>query len=98
MEHKPRLTALLVVLLCGLAEVTGQGRSPAHRLLQPRYRDLPRPLLLPPAPEKKWDRYGLGFGSDGYLYDFVKRSSKRANRKYDYGFGSDGYLYDFVKK
>ena len=47
-----RLTALLVVLLCGLAAVAGQGRSPAHRLLQPRYRDLPRPLLLPPAPEK----------------------------------------------
>merc|ERR1712012_289589 len=53
------------------------------------------------APRKKWDRYGMGFGSDGYLYDFVKRAPRMRGpgyRKYNYGFGSDGYLYDFVKK
>jgi len=25
-------------------------------------------------PQKKWDRYGLGFGSDGFLYDFIKEN------------------------
>merc|ERR1712110_560259 len=34
------------------------------------------------------------FGSDGYLYDFTKRSPK----DYMGQFGSDGYLYDFSKK
>merc|ERR1712203_205442 len=34
------------------------------------------------------------FGSDGYLYDFTKRSPK----DYMGQFGSDGYLYDFAKK
>ena len=33
------------------------------------------------------------FGSDGYLYDFAKRSAK----DYMGSFGSDGYLYDFAK-
>merc|ERR1712012_538325 len=49
------------------------------------------------APQKKWDRYGMGFGSDGYLYDFVKRSPKYSSPKY-FGYGSDGFLYDFVKR
>ena len=41
-----------------------------------------------------------GFGSDGYLYDFVKkRSQDKRARNYDvWGFGSDGYLYDFVRR
>merc|ERR1712106_496834 len=65
---------------------------------------------------KRARNYNLwrGFGSDGYLYDFVKRSSigartRRGARdlrsyfrqpKYQYwsGHGSDGYLYDFVRK
>ena len=34
------------------------------------------------------------FGSDGYLYDFAKRSPK----DYMGQFGSDGYLYDFAKR
>lgn len=51
---------------------------------------------LRPAPQKKWDRYGYGFGSDGYLYDFVKRSPKYAPDYY--GYGSDGFLYDFAKR
>ena len=41
------------------------------------------------------------FGSDGYLYDFVKRSGhKKRLGKEDFmaDFGSDGHLYDFVKK
>ena len=49
---------------------------------------------------QKWDRYGMGFGSDGYLYDFVKRAPKTQSfysPKY-FGMGSDGYLYDFVKR
>ena len=49
---------------------------------------------------QKWDRYGMGFGSDGYLYDFVKRAP-RTQRFYSpkyFGMGSDGYLYDFVKR
>ena len=53
--------------------------------------------------EKRAKNYNpWGFGSDGYLYDFVKRvvpvrrQTKRRMR--DYGFGSDGYLYDFVRK
>ena len=33
------------------------------------------------------------FGSDGYLYDFAKRSA----RDHMGSFGSDGYLYDFAK-
>ena len=33
-------------------------------------------------------------GSDGYLYDFTKRSSAK---DYMGAFGSDGYLYDFAK-
>ena len=33
------------------------------------------------------------FGSDGYLYDFAKRSA----REHMGSFGSDGYLYDFAK-
>ena len=33
------------------------------------------------------------FGSDGYLYDFAKRS-----KDYMGQFGSDGYLYDFAKR
>ena len=33
------------------------------------------------------------FGSDGYLYDFAKRSA----REHMASFGSDGYLYDFAK-
>ena len=45
---------------------------------------------------QKWDRYGYGFGSDGYLYDFVKRSPKYAPDYY--GYGSDGFLYDFAKR
>ena len=49
---------------------------------------------------QRYDRWGYGFGSDGYLYDFVKRSdnNKRARTYNPWGFGSDGYLYDFVKK
>ena len=39
----------------------------------------------------------MGFGSDGYLYDFVKRSPKYSSPKY-FGYGSDGFLYDFVKR
>ena len=46
---------------------------------------------------QKWDRYGLGFGSDGFLYDFVKRTPTSKYNKYN-GFGSDGYLYDFTKE
>ena len=49
---------------------------------------------------QRYDRWGYGFGSDGYLYDFVKKRSgnKRARTYNPWGFGSDGYLYDFVKK
>ena len=39
------------------------------------------------------DAWG-GAGSDGYLYDFAKRS---AAKNYMGSFGSDGYLYDFAK-
>ena len=54
-------------------------------------RDSSQPFSL-----QKWDRYGYGFGSDGYLYDFVKRSPKYAPDYY--GYGSDGFLYDFAKR
>ena len=48
---------------------------------------------------QRYDRWGYGFGSDGYLYDFVKRGDNKRARSYNpWGFGSDGYLYDFVKK
>ena len=49
---------------------------------------------------QRYDRWGYGFGSDGYLYDFVKKRSgnKRARSYNPWGFGSDGYLYDFVRK
>jgi len=50
-----------------------------------------------PVHQKKWDKWGMGFGSDGYLYDFVKRAPKYVSPKY-FGMGSDGYLYDFVKR
>ena len=43
----------------------------------------------------------MGFGSDGYLYDFVKRAPKTQRSYYSpkfFGMGSDGYLYDFVKR
>merc|ERR1712154_203020 len=40
---------------------------------------------------KRYDRWGYGFGSDGYLYDFVKkRSQEKKSRYYPWGFGSDG--------
>ena len=36
----------------------------------------------------------FGGGSDGYMFDFVKRAPKN-----DYfGGGSDGYMYDFAKR
>ena len=38
------------------------------------------------------DRWG--YGSDGYLYDFAKRTPMDAMSRY----GSDGYLYDFAKR
>jgi len=65
-----------------------------HGGVEPRYR------LVKDARDKRYDRWGYGFGSDGYLYDFVKRSdnNKRARTYNPWGFGSDGYLYDFVKK
>ena len=48
---------------------------------------------------QRYDKWGYGFGSDGYLYDFVKRSQDKRARNYDvWGFGSDGYLYDFVRR
>merc|ERR1711915_686474 len=61
------------------------------------YRTIHQPLEYK---EKKYDRWGYGFGSDGYLYDFVKKSNlvKRARSTNPWGFGSDGYLYDFVGK
>merc|ERR1712222_222326 len=47
---------------------------------------------------RKWDHSNRwGFGSDGYLYDFVKRFGP--SKKFDssrWGTGSDGYLQDFV--
>ena len=46
--------------------------------------------ILQRSPEK----YMGQFGSDGYLYDFAKRS----NYLSQYGAGSDGYLYDFAKR
>jgi len=65
-----------------------------HGGVEPRYR------LAQVARDKRYDRWGYGFGSDGYLYDFVKKRSgnKRARTYNPWGFGSDGYLYDFVKK
>jgi len=50
-----------------------------------------------PVHQKKWDKWGMGFGSDGYLYDFVKRAPKYSSPKF-FDMGSDGYLYDFVKR
>ena len=48
---------------------------------------------------QKWDRYGLGFGSDGFLYDFVKRTpNPKYKNLFGTNFGSNGYLYDFTKE
>jgi len=47
---------------------------------------------------RRWDKWG--FGSDGYLYDFVKRAQPLPKR-FDssrWGGGSDGHLYDFAKR
>jgi len=60
------------------------------------YQDQEAPQMID-QPQKKWDKYGLGFGSDGFLYDFVKRTPNQKYNNY-YGFGSDGYLFDFAKE
>merc|ERR1712062_613447 len=60
------------------------------------YQDQEAPQMID-QPQKEWDKYGLGFGSDGFLYDFVKRTPTSKYNKYN-GFGSDGYLYDFTKR
>ena len=44
---------------------------------------------------QRYNKNIWGFGSDGYLYDFVK---KRSPNNDIWGFGSDGYLYDFTKR
>eukprot|EP00091_Calanus_sinicus_P014462 TRINITY_DN32011_c0_g1_i1.p1 TRINITY_DN32011_c0_g1~~TRINITY_DN32011_c0_g1_i1.p1 ORF type:complete len:142 (-),score=18.63 TRINITY_DN32011_c0_g1_i1:2-427(-) len=93
-------TLLLPLLLC-LALPPTQGRAAGR---------LPHPvpvvgdgLAVPSwqmglsnARDKKYDRWGYGFGSDGYLYDFVKKRSedKRARTYNPWGFESDGFLYD----
>jgi len=55
------------------------------------------PVLSPGLRDKrarKWDHSNRwGFGSDGYLYDFVKRFDSSR-----WGGGSDGHLYDFAKR
>jgi len=55
------------------------------------------PVLNPALRDKrarKWDHSNRwGFGSDGYLYDFVKRFDSSR-----WGGGSDGHLYDFAKR
>jgi len=55
------------------------------------------PALSPALRNKrarKWDHSNRwGFGSDGYLYDFVKRFDSSR-----WGGGSDGHLYDFAKR
>jgi len=55
------------------------------------------PALSPGLRDKrarKWDHSNRwGFGSDGYLYDFVKRFDSSR-----WGGGSDGHLYDFAKR
>ena len=40
-----------------------------------------------------------GFGSDGYLYDFAKRSSEiGAKNPNMWGFGPNGFLNDFDQR
>merc|ERR1711971_1546692 len=55
------------------------------------------PALSPGLRDKrtrKWDHSNRwGFGSDGHLYDFVKRFDSSR-----WGGGSDGHLYDFAKR
>ena len=42
----------------------------------------------------------MGFGSDGYLYDFVKRSAmpRFIEEPRHYGYGNGGYLNDYAKR
>ena len=40
----------------------------------------------------------MGFGSDGYLYDFVKRSPRFVDEPRYYGYGNGGYLSDNAKR
>ena len=57
-----------------------------------------KPAVNPHLLHQRWDRWG--FGSDGYLYDFVKRAQPLPKR-FDssrWGGGSDGHLYDFAKR
>merc|ERR1719339_370865 len=44
--------------------------------------------------EKRFDSSRWGSGSDGHLYDFVKRGFQPSR----WGSGSDGHLYDFAKR
>jgi len=79
---------LLVINLTIAEEEIQEGATEYRQLL---------PALSPGLRDKrarKWDHSNRwGFGSDGYLYDFVKRFDSSR-----WGGGSDGHLYDFAKR
>merc|ERR1711953_1294852 len=84
---------LLVINLTIAEEEIQEGATEYRQLL---------PALSPGLRDKrarKWDHSNRwGFGSDGYLYDFAKRSGG-LSKKFDssrWDSGSDGYLQDFA--
>merc|ERR1719500_309718 len=82
MSSRASLIMLSILVIMGLTLVSAYPRGGEGRY-QTSY-----------VKRGKYDDIMEQFGSDGYLYDFTKRSPK----DYMGQFGSDGYLYDFAKK